>query len=323
LRKKGSGLRNSEIDKNDIERSSDKPLWEFLACPDCRNSLIEINMNRLKCNVCGRDYEIRNGIPLLYPQNMDFEHLREEENLAKMMKRKKLKPKDLFSSKQWEYSKKEFWQMVQNSIGSNAKIIVNIGCGYDKYFSLFQQKDHIFINFDIVYNMLIQLKSDYNAKACVAGDIGSLPFKKGLFDCIVCIDVIHHECDELLRLFESFKDLLKPGGILFLEDVNAWGMYQFVKSILLPRPLHRFLRFSYHRLKHSDQKPADYEFPTNLWQVKKMLKKIGFCKIKVYSNSSYPNIGPLKLHIYNFFSKIDWIKKYHNFHYMLSAVKSR
>lgn len=304
-----------------MERSLDKQIWVFLACPDCGNNLVKIDINRLKCNFCGREYEVRNGIPLLYPKNMDFGHLCEEENLAQMMKRKKLNRKESYSYKQWEYSKKEFWQMVQDSIGNNSKMIVNIGCGYDTYFRLFQQKGHYFINFDIVYNTLLQLQQDYQAKVCIAGDISSLPFKTELFDCVVCIDVIHHECDKLLNLLESFKNLLKPGGILFLEDVNSWGVYQFVKSILLPRPLYKFLRLIYHRLKHSERKPADYEFPTNIWKVKRMLIKIGFHNIKIYPNSSYPNIGPVKFYIYNFLGKFDYIKKYHNFHYMLSAVK--
>jgi SAM-dependent methyltransferase len=304
-----------------MEKILSKRLLAFLVCPDCRNSLTQINIGRLKCSVCGGEYEIRNGIPLLYPKNMDVEHLREEENLAKIMKRPKISREELFSSKQWEYSKKEFWQVVQNTIGDNPKTIVNIGCGYDTNFSQFEQKDHIFIKFDIVYDILLLLRSNYKAKLCVAGDIGSLPFREELFDCVVCIDVIHHECDKLLGLLESFKKLLKPGGILFLEDVNAWGMYQFMKSIFLPRPLHRFLRSRFHRIKCSDHKPADYEFPTDVRKVTRMLKQLGFCHIRIYPNNSYPNVSPIKFRIYELFNKIEWIKKYHNFHYMLSAMK--
>ncbi len=69
--------------------------------------------------------------------------------------------------------------------------------------------------------MLYTLKRDSGAKFCVVGDVRHLPFKKNQFDYLVCIDVIHHEYDQLKRLINSFKNLLKTGGMLFLEDPNA------------------------------------------------------------------------------------------------------
>ena len=89
----------------------------------------------------------------------------------------------------------------------------------------------IFINFDLVYKMLSSLKDEYGAKFCVAGDINRLPFKKASFDYVISIDVIHHENENLKSLIKSFADLLKVGGTLFLEDPNAWGMFQAPKSI--------------------------------------------------------------------------------------------
>lgn len=122
--------------------------------------------------------------------------------------------------------------------------------------------------------------------------LNSLPFKHRAFDYVVSIDVIHHECTRLDRVLASFRDLLKPGGMLFLEDPNAWGMFQLHKSILMPRSVYRYLRSAYHRLKKSEHRPADYEFPTNVWQVTAMLRKLGFEQITLYPHVAYPSIGP-------------------------------
>ena len=279
------------INNTSIQPSPALDILALLACPDCKSRLVEKKFNSLLCDDCNREFEIKNGIPILYPSNVDIRHLQEEEKLAGMMKRSRLSRKEKFSAEQWDISKDEFWQMVRSHITSPRQTMVNLGCGYDNHFIEFEENAHTVINFDIVFDMLLQQSSLSKKQNCVAGDINALPFAKGSFDSIISIDIIHHECDNLLPLLKSFKELLKPGGILFLEDVNAWGLFQFAKSILLPRSAHRFLRSTYHQLIHSDHQPADYEFPTNPWGVIGLLQKLGFSEIEIFPNKSYPGIG--------------------------------
>ena len=133
--------------------------------------------------------------------------------------------------------------------------------------------------------------------------------------------MIHHESDNLKSLIKSFADLLKPGGSIFLEDPNAWGMFQAPKSILLPKLFYRIMRSKYHKLKQSSHRPADYEFPTNVWKIKGILRNLGFTDIVLYPNKSYPCISPKAFQLYNLFSGIEYIKKYHSYHYMISAIR--
>jgi len=306
------------LSKANMTNLTNPQLLYFLACPTCGSELFEAE-DSLTCTYCGKEYKVKTGIPLLYPDNMDLEHLRREEDLAKMMKRPRLSRKDRFSSDQWKDSKREFWGMVRDNIAAPPGSFINVGCGYDTHFGDFEQAGYTFVNFDIVYHTLYDLQRNFGARSCAAGDINSLPFKKNSFDYVVCIDVIHHENDKLPVLLESFRNLLKPGGILFLEDLNAWGMFQFAKSVLLPRPLYRFLRSTYHRLGRSAHRPADYEFPTSVWRVKGMFEELGFCGIRVYPNEAYPGIDPVSFQVYKLFSRIEWVRKYHNYHYMLSG----
>lgn len=45
-------------------------LEELLACPDCRSEAVAIGADAVRCDGCGRDYPIRNGIPYLHPEHM-------------------------------------------------------------------------------------------------------------------------------------------------------------------------------------------------------------------------------------------------------------
>jgi SAM-dependent methyltransferase len=181
---------------------------------------------------------------------------------------------------------------------------------------------HLFVNFDLVYEILEWLSSRSNARSSVAGDVKNLPFKASSFDCLTCIDLIHHESEQLEQLLASFSHLLRPGGLLFLEDVNAWGMFQFPKSILMPKALHRSLRSFYRdELVQSGHRPADYEFPTNPFTVKKIMERIGFVGIVFFPNRSYPTRHERLFRFYTFFSGNERIAKYHNYHYMLMAKK--
>jgi len=292
----------------------------LIACPVCKGDLGE-SAEHLLCTRCGMSYEIRQGIPLLYSPTTDLGHLQEEEHLAEMMKSRRLGKSEQFSSLQWKTSKHEFWSMVTANIQTPPKLFINIGCGYDSAFRVFEQQGYEFVNFDMVFDMLNELQNEYGGRSCVGGDVKYLPFKQNIFDYVVSIDLIHHESDEVFALLESFRDLLKTGGMLFLEDPNSWGMFQMAKSILLPKPVYRALRSTCHQVKQATHRPADYEFPTSVWKVKEMLQILGFQNIRVHANTAYPGIGEASFRFYRLLSNFEGVRKYLNYHYMLSAVR--
>jgi hypothetical protein len=124
------------------------------------------------------------------------------------------------------------------------------------------------------------------------------------------------------RTLGSFRDLLKPKGTLLLEDPNAWGLFQMSRSIFMPRFVYRSLRSVFHTLKGSTHRPADYEFPTNVWRVMTILRELGFENIKCYPHTAYPTISERKHRIYCSLGGSKCVRKYHNYHYMLSAVRA-
>lgn len=298
----------------------DPELLPFLACPDCGGHLV-LQAQELVCPDQGISFPVTDGLPLLYPAKMDLQHLREEEKLAGFMQRSRTEAKEQFSLRQWENSKQEFWRSVSRTIGAGPQTILNIGCGYDLSFIDFQNRGHRFINFDLVASPLKELSQKQGARFCVAGDLFALPFQKGVFDALVCIDVIHHLARRLPEILLSFKQLLKPGGRLFLSDPNAWALYQLPKTILLPRPVHRQARRAYHRLRRSSHRPADYEFPTRSGLIKAELIELGFAEFKLHENLAYPTIGPGRYALWRVLAVSRWVRRRLNFHWRLSAVR--
>ncbi len=299
--------------------SLDDEILELLACPRDGGKLI-YSSETLKCTHCDSIYEIQDGIPLLYPDNIDLTHLEVEEKLGDLMQNHTPSRKEEFYQRQWELSKKEFWSFVKEKTEASNLTILNAGCGIDIRFLELGDKNTI-VAFDLMHSLLRSLRLKHGSPNNIAGDVHALPFRHESFDCLCCIDLIHHETEDLHLILQSFYDTLKPGGKLFLEDINAWGIFQFWKSIFLPESAHRVLRSIYHWLKRSSIQPASYEFPTSVWKVKKILEEVGFKIIEAAPLETYPLRHPFLNRIYQRISTIDRVKRYHNFHYFLFAEK--
>ncbi len=293
-------------------------LLDLLACPRCGGNM-GAGARQLSCFSCGTQYDIRGGIPVLMPEGIDLEHLAEEEKLGQLMADAPESEKDALSEEQWKLSKKEYWDFVRGRIGTG-KTVVNIGCGVDTTF-LEMADGNTLVAFDLMCSLLERLHGEYGSRFNVTGAVQALPFRSGSFDAICCIDLIHHEPEKLSDIFDSFARILKPGGMLFLEDINAWGITQFWKSKMMPRQMHGKLRDGWHRIKGSKHRPAPYEFPTDVFGSMRMLEKTGFAEVEALPLRSYPNTGRAGLSLFGTLSSSDRIRRYHNFHYMIFAKK--
>lgn len=310
----------------------------LLACPECGTAFARSGMESagLRCPGCHRGYEVSGGIPLLIPENTDMAHIEEEEKLGRLMADHIPSGIEIFHEQQWRASKKEYWDFVEKELKGlrtedRGLTIMNAGCGLDTGFlDLVSQKrikeddsgeDFVLVAFDLMQSLLENLRDNYFSKYNVAGAVQALPFADNSFDCICCIDLIHHEPDLLKEMLSSFFRILRPGGILILEDINAWGLFQFWKSILLPRPVHGALRSLFHRLRGSGHQPASYEFPTSVFKVRRILLESGFTSVTPVPQSAYPNITPAGHSLFKTLSGLRRVKTFHNFHYMLRASK--
>lgn len=303
-----------------MTRNINKNLLEKLICPNCKANVF-MDGDKLRCEKCRNVYLLDYDIPALVSERINKEHLKTEEELfQKMREGTKNKNKDL-SNKEWKKSKQDFWSVVKRGISGDHAEILNIGCGYDNSFVEFEKEGHTFVNMDITDSSLRYLKTEYDANNCVVGDVNSMPFKNDSFDIVTCIDVLHHEERNTSNILKSIYRILKHDGVLYIQDVNAWGMFQFYKSIFLPQFVHKILRKIYHRIKKTEHVPAEYEFPTNPLKVKKLLSRIGFRDVMIHKNNTHPEIGKLRMAVFNKLNKNKIFSKYHNYHYFISVKK--
>lgn len=314
----------------------DRRLLDLLACPRCGGALEEraedaarhpdgpylADTAGLACPSCTAEYEVRGGIPVLLPPELDEGHLAEEEKLGALMRDLPEDRKDAVSEREWKKSKEEYWSFVRGRLsGGEPKTVVDVGCGIDREF-LSLSPPHTIVAFDLMLPLLETLRDRFGSAHNVAGAVQALPFRDGVFDAVCCIDLVHHEPDRLDEILSSFHRILRPGGTLFLEDINARGIFQWWKS-LLPRPLHGALRSLYHRMRRSPHQPAPYEFPTSVFRVRRLLGEAGFGQISAVPQRSYPNRGAAGLALWRLLSGNGRIRRFHGFHYLLIAVKER
>ena len=52
-----------------------------------------------------------------------------------------------------------------------------------------------------------------------------------------------------------------------------------------------------------------------------LLDALGFRDVRVHANSAYPNVGRQAHAVYRALSGFEYIRKYHNYHYLLTAVR--
>ncbi len=187
-------------------------LLKLLACPECGSPLSlssgaagaapppggsppaagRTAGEELLCPACGRSFGLENGIPLLFPTGIDRAHIEEEEKLGELMATHEPSGKELLYELQWSASKEEYWDFVRERIAGAQRTILNAGCGVDRRF-LDLAGYGTLVAFDLMPSLLERLRTAHGSKNNVAGAVQALPFAAGSFDCVCCIDLLHHE----------------------------------------------------------------------------------------------------------------------------------
>lgn len=81
-----------------------------------------------------------------------------------------------------------------------------------------------FVGFDLPFGQLSRLQQETSTNRYVCGDGRHLPFGNGLFDYVVCSEVIEHIA-ERSRVLSEIERVLKDDGAVILSTPNWWSLY--------------------------------------------------------------------------------------------------
>jgi 2-polyprenyl-3-methyl-5-hydroxy-6-metoxy-1,4-benzoquinol methylase len=96
---------------------------------------------------------------------------------------------------------------------------LDIGCSSGKYLKKMKIKGFASIGIDTAIIPLKYAKKRVDAEL-VQASATNLPFKRNMFDVVICIELLHHFTDEILEnVLEDISYIIKPGG-LFIFDLK-------------------------------------------------------------------------------------------------------
>lgn len=111
--------------------------------------------------------------------------------------------------------------------------LLDIGCGGLPYRDLFKHVER-YIGLDV----------PPDGQVNVYGDGMALPFRRAVFDTVLCNEVLEHVPEPFMLLEEAAR-VLKPGGVLLLTTPQTWGLH------LEP---YDFYRYTKHGLRYLVEK---------------------------------------------------------------------
>ena len=156
-------------------------LLAVCACPDCFSNL-EISPAGLRCTDCGREFEIRSGIPILLPRSTDAIGQRYLVNYETIASDDLAKP--------FEPNRPARHEKLKEFIGSvTNKRVLDIGSSDATY--LRQMDASVKVALDIAIEYLVQIPEDSDVVG-VCADAEQLPIKPGYFDVVIISDVLEH-----------------------------------------------------------------------------------------------------------------------------------
>ncbi len=260
-------------------------LIEKLRCPECRYEELHVDIfysehcaiseGLLSCPNCFRQYPIINSIPRLLPDNLMHnclhfhkEFFQKHATRFRSFHNKKsnflnnITQKTLQSfSYQWttfgeiypEYIK--HWQdFLPKSLKSNffkGKTGLDVGCGFGRHLNAIASntmyKELVGLDLSEAVESAFRNTKHFDNINIVQGSITKLPFKKGTFDYIYSIGVLHHLNDPE-EGFRSLAELLKSGQHIYIwcyanTKTSKINIYQSLRKVTtkLPYPFLKYI----------------------------------------------------------------------------------
>lgn len=104
-------------------------------------------------------------------------------------------------------------KLVKSSATERA-LKIDIGCGTGRFIKLLENPYTNVVGIDTNFNALKRVRQKKIKALLVQGEIQNLPFRSGIFDTILLLEVLEHIADDIKGLMEVWKVLKTKGKLI-------------------------------------------------------------------------------------------------------------
>jgi SAM-dependent methyltransferase len=203
-----------------------RQLLEWLACPSCNSALsvddnpggqVPLRDGALLCSACSSSFSIRGFIPRFvnsesYAASFGFEW-------------RQFQKTQLDSENGRLESEQRFKESLDFPIGElRGKLILDAGCGMGRFMEVGLKYGATVIGVDMTRaaDAAYENVGLYSQGHLIQADLSRLPLRKGIFDFIYCLGVLHHTPGPK-DVFKKLIGFLKPGGKISITVYSGYN----------------------------------------------------------------------------------------------------
>lgn len=265
-------------------------LVSFIACLECKGEL-GVKKGKLKCNLCGAEYFIKKGVPILLNEE---EFNRQERKQIEIFKRHYERDKGKSKLEKWRESMIK--RVFDKFYDKRMKSYLDIGCGEEGYLVIEGGRRGLTcMGVDISVRAVLRAKRKAE-KERVLDNCGflvcsaeKLPFKRDLFDYASCVSVLEHVENDGLVIRKVYE-ILRKKGLFYICAPNSYE-----KMLFFWRPVYKFIDKRVGHKRHYLKKDLD-----------RKMEKEGFFKVDYFYNGHLIKIWQLFLEKIGLISDKKW-----------------
>lgn len=142
---------------------------------------------------------------------------------------------------------KEF--LDKHNFSLEGKVVLDAGCGSGYSTKLIQEFSPAeLVGFDLMPSQIEKAKIKNSELGFFVGNVLEMPFDSNKFDAVFVFGILHHIPKWKDAIRELYR-VLKPGGVLLVEDLNKDASQFFVTYMKLDHPPEAYFtweEFTYH-----------------------------------------------------------------------------
>lgn len=227
-----------------MKRSLSERITELLECPVCRGQLA--NDDGWRCMLCGTEYIVEDGIPILTPPGVDSFKRRESHFFSRGPSDEVATERSVHSPRVWRYHERYLTPLLA---GPNAPTLLEVACGLGYDLTALASRGAEVVGVDIAPGSVrfagrqIESAGRSGDSFLAVADGERLPFRNEQFDGVLIAASLHH----LPRPFKCLTEMArccKKGGVVVIGiEPNCWPYFSLFKVIGLLRRLVKLVEF--------------------------------------------------------------------------------